>query len=430
MWIDPDLIEDISPHQREQIAVSMSGRVGLLTGGPGCGKTHTVARLVRAWRKYVGGSVAVVCPTGKAASRLNEVEPSLNARTIHSTLIPSRNGHDGDGWGFEHNEHFPLGCSLLIGDEQSMTDSGLMASLLGAVSAGTKVLLVGDPYQLPPVGRGKPFLDMIRGGLPHGHLTEIHRFAGRIAKVCDQIKKGERWYASPKVDLDAESPENFRHVETQTPFATIAALKDIVQRMPARGWDAIEDCQVLCAVNEKSPLSRVNLNRQLQQLLNPDGQEVKGIPFRLGDKVICNRNHYHADEETGTPAYIANGDSGRVTELGKASFIVRVGQRHFYVKKDGFHDWDLFYAGTVHKFQGSQAKCVITIADDYPGANFVCDRSWHYTAYSRASKLSIVLGKRSTIDRHCLTVGMHERKTFLTERITEWLHQPEEALPA
>lgn len=425
MWIDPDIIPDITPHQREQLAEAMVGRVGLLTGGPGCGKTFTVSRLVRAWRKYVGGPVAVVTPTGKAASRLNEIEPNLNARTIHSTLIPSRNGHDGDGWGFEHNEHFPLGCSLLIGDEQSMTDSGLMASLLGATSPGTKVLLCGDPQQLPPVGRGKPFLDMIRAGLPHGHLTEIHRFAGRIAKVCDQIKKGERWYASPKVDLDAESPENFRHVETQTPFQTIAALKDIIQRMPARGWDPIDDVQVLCAVNEKSPLSRVNLNRQLQGLLNPHGAEVKGIPFRLGDKVICNRNHYHADEETGTPAYIANGDSGRVTELGKSSFVVRIGQRHFYVKKDGFHDWDLAYALTGWKAQGSQWKCVVTVADDYPGANFICDKSYWYTCISRAGKLSIILGKRSTIDRHCQKTGMNDRKTFLTERIKEWMNVTE-----
>jgi hypothetical protein len=112
------------------------------------------------------------------------------------------------------------------------------------------------------------------------------------------------------------------------------------------------------------------------------------------------------DEETGLPCYVANGDSGRVIEIGKASVTVRIGKKVFYLKKTDLVDWDLFYAGTVHRGQGSQWPCVITIADDYPGANFVCDRSWHYTAYSRASKLSIVLGKRSTIDRHCQKVGM------------------------
>lgn len=430
MWLEPDKIEDVSPHQREQLAAAMTANVGILTGGPGTGKTHSVTRLVRAWRKHVGSPVAIVTPTGKAASRLNEIEPTLTARTTHSTLQPSRNGHDGDGWGFEHNESNPLKCGLLVGDEQSMTDAGLMASLLGAVSAGTKVLMVGDPEQLPPVGRGKPFLDMIRAGLPHGHLTEIHRFAGRIATVCDQIKKGERWHASPKVDLEGVPPENFRHIETQNPFVTMATVKGIMQQIPARGWNPIDDCQVLCAVNEKSPLSRARLNQELRQMLNPDGEEAKGVPFRKGDKVICTRNHFHSDEEQGEPAYIANGDSGRVAELGKASFVVKVGERHFYVKKDSFGDWELFYAGTVHKFQGSQAKCVVTIADDYPGANFVCDRSWHYTAYSRASKLSIVVGKRSTIDRHCQTVGMKERKTFLTERISRWFHPQHNARPA
>ena len=84
MWLDPDFIPEITPHQREQLAAAMTGRVGILTGGPGCGKTFAVARLVQAWKEQVGGSVLVVAPTGKAASRLNEVYPALNARTIHS----------------------------------------------------------------------------------------------------------------------------------------------------------------------------------------------------------------------------------------------------------------------------------------------------------------------------------------------------------
>ena len=421
MWLDPDLITDISEHQREQIAAAMAANFGLLTGGPGTGKTWCIAKLVEAWRRHVGGTVSVAAPTGKAASRLNEVYPNLNARTIHSTLEP----HVDDlGWHFTKTEHNPLNCSLLIGDEQSMTDSSLMSNLLGAVSVGTKVLLVGDPFQLPPVGRGKPFPDMIRAGLPHGHLTEIHRFAGRIARVCDQIKKGQRWAASPKVDLEATPPENFRHFEVGSAAATIATLKDVIGRMPARGWDPIDDVQVLCAVNEKSPLSRKNLNTHLQELLNPLGERVDKIPFRVGDKVICGRNQMKRDEEAEEPTYIANGDSGRVTEIDKTRVTVRVGKKVLYLKKTDLVDWDLFYAGTVHRGQGSQWPCVITIADDYPGANFVCDRSWHYTAYSRASKLSIVIGKRSTIDRHCTKVGMGERKTFLKERIQQWYQEP------
>lgn len=425
MWVDPSKISDITNHQREQLAKAMTGNLGILTGGPGTGKTWCITKLVEAWRTYVGGTVLVVAPTGKAASRLNEAheKANLGARTIHSALEPQRNGHDGSGWSFDRNESNPLRCSLLIGDEQSMTDAGLMASLLGAIPRGAKVLLVGDPFQLPPVGRGKPFLDMISGGLPHGHLTEIHRFAGRIARVCDMIKKGERWAASPKVDLETVPPENFRHFEVATHGAVIATLKDLIGRMPSRNWNPIDDVQVLCAVNEKSPLSRKQLNTHLQELLNPDGRRVDKIPFRFGDKVICGRNQIKADEETGLPTYVANGDSGRVIEIGKASVTVRIGSRVLYLKKTDLVDWELFYAGTVHRGQGSQWPCVITIADDYAGANFVCDRSWHYTAYSRASKLSIVLGKRSTIDRHCQKVGMVERKTFLKERIQQW-HQP------
>ena len=352
MWLDPDFIPEITPHQREQLAAAMTGRVGILTGGPGCGKTFAVARLVQAWKEQVGGSVLVVAPTGKAASRLNEVYPALNARTIHSALEPSRNGHDGTGWSFERNERNPLDCSLLIGDEQSMTDSALMASLLGAVEHGTKVLLVGDPFQLPPVGRGKPFLDMIRAGLPHGHLTEIHRFAGRIARVCDLIKKGERWAGSPKVDLDSVPPENFRHFEAATAGCVISTLKELIGRMPARGWDAIDDVQILCAVNEKSPLSRKHLNTHLQDLLNPDGYRVDKIPFRVGDKVICGRNQMRTNEETILPCYVANGDSGRVIEVGKASVTVRLGKKVFYWKnsiKNSEFNCPFMLAGNIYK---------------------------------------------------------------------------------
>ncbi len=429
MWIDPDDIPEISDHQREAVGEFCDSSVGLLTGGPGTGKSWTLTHLLTAYH----GDAYVAAPTGKAASRINEIMPGLGARTIHATLEPGRNGRDGSGWGFMRNEFNPLACDLLIVDETSMVDGRLMASALRAVNRGTRLLFVGDPFQLPPVGSGKPFLDMIDAGLPHGRLTEIHRFAGRIAKVCDAIKKGERWWPSPQLDLDAESPENLRHYEVASPIQQVSTLKTVIEKLrDNRGYDPIRDVQVICPVNEKSPVSRANLNRVLQGMLNEHGERIEETgksgsknPYRVGDKVMCleNRtcNHWVKlpngkwEEQDGPGFYCANGDMGIVTAINLNWMIVEFsGKQTRWIRPD-FGTITLAYAVTGHKMQGSQSPVVITIADDYSGANYVAGRSWWYTALSRASEISIVIGKRSTIERHCRNVDIVKRKTYLKE---------------
>lgn len=436
-WPDVSQIEGITEHQRCELSKAMVGNVGLFSGGPGCGKTHTVARLIREMiDQSPRAEIRMMAPTGKAGQRMTEMAEeiglSLRGTTIHTGLVPQRNGHDGAGWGFFHNENNPLYAHAVILDEAPMIDSGLMRHLLSAVKQGTKLLIVGDPGQLAPVGKGRPYADMIEAGLPHGHLTELHRFAGRIARVCKQICSGEHWTPSPKIDLDAaDFPENMRHVECNK-SNQIEQLKTLVSRVRDRGFDPWSDLQILVATNDL----RENLNSTLQLMLNPKGEQTEGNPFRIGDKVICLRNQWVEQDwqEKRKPVdnpqhYIANGELGIVVRIDKTFVVVDVSGKHLRFNKSGWSDVSLAYAITTWKAQGSQWPVVITVAEDTRGADLICDRSFWNTAISRGGRMSITLGRRAAIDRQCARAGLSARKTLLVEKIQKWFKPEDEESP-
>jgi exodeoxyribonuclease V alpha subunit len=434
LWPDPKLIEGISDHQREELSKAITGNVGLFSGGPGCGKTHTIARLLKTIKKiHPNSTIKMMAPTGKAAQRMTEMAmlaglPGVGGTTIHTGLVPQRNGHDGKGWGFFHGEGNPIYANVIVVDEATMIPSDLMTHLLSAIGPGTLVLFVGDPNQLPPVGKGKPYVDMISAGLPHGHLTEIHRFSGRIAKVCQQIVAGERWSPSPSLDLEhPDFPENMRHVECSE-GNRISVLKDLLIRTKKRGFDLWDDVQVLCATNDL----REKLNVELQEMLNPDGEKIDGCPFRIRDKIICTRNQWieqdwgngkkpHGNQQH----YIANGEIGIVRSIDKSHVVVEVdgGGKNKLLRflKAAWKDISLAYAITTWKAQGSQYQVAIAIAEDSRGADMICDASFWITGISRGGKYSLTVGKRAAIDRQCARSGLVNRKTLLVEKIQKWL---------
>lgn len=404
--------------------------MGLLTGGPGTGKTHTSAVIVRAARD-LGLTVGAVAPTGKAAVRITEAMSErgllVQAETIHTALQPMRTGYDGQGWQFRHCEADPLPFDLLLCDETSMVDLELGSKLLGAVQRGSQVLLVGDPYQLPPVGGGKPFCDLIRAGIPHGHLTEIHRFAGRIAHVCQQIREGNKWEPSERVDLDAPSPENMRHVECHA-SQVIPTMLSLIPKLIQYGFTDPDQVQIICPCNSSGSLSREKLNTVLQQHWNPNGARAEKNIFRIGDKIMVSKNFFYAEgqfarRQLASNHYVANGEIGHVVMNDEKWTEAEFGNRTIRVPRDFDKPPVPAWAITGHKSQGSQWPCVITVADGSGAADRVCSRAWWYTVISRAGKLSITIGQRAAIDRHCANVDLDQRKTFLTERIQDWKHK-------
>jgi exodeoxyribonuclease V alpha subunit len=487
-WPDAALLEGTSDHQREQYTLATTGRVGLLSGGPGTGKTRTAAAMIKAIEKQneilheLAGDgntlrdvelslqatragidrasnpslIAVCAPTGKAATRSTEFLKangiSLQATTIHRLLEVQKTGYDGEGWEFFHDETEPLPFDYVFCDEPSMVDTDLMAALLRAIRPGAHVMFTGDPFQLPPVGHGRPFDDMIKAGLPHGQLTEIWRFAGRIAHVCDAIKHGRAWSPSPRIDLDCPSPENLKHIPSHSPGETIQHTVEMVMKLVGvsaghpllRGLNPISDIQVLCPIREKSNVAVKVLNKILQEQLNPLAGRAEVSGLRVGDKVMCTLNQWvDAYEDDVKPLlffsprnrtprtqplrarsqhYISNGDIGEVLDAEARQILIRFTDRTVLFKPP-YDRLELAYAITGHKSQGSQWPVTLSLIDDGGAAARVCNRSYWYTVLSRASRLCITIGRDHILRTHCRQVPLERRVTFLRSGIESWRTQ-------
>jgi exodeoxyribonuclease V alpha subunit len=478
--------DKLTTHQMEQLTVACGGgAIAILGGSPGTGKTFTAAAFIRAIiESYGTASLAVAAPTGKAAVRLTEAlgeyDLQVSATTIHRMLQVEQVGEGGFSFYFgpatASRPFRPLPKKFIVLDEQSMTDTRLMLDIFGARERGTHILCIGDINQLPPIQHGAPLRDMIAAGLPYGELTEPHRNAGTIVRACHQIRRGEPFDVDEKLAVNEVPPKNLT-LKLAIPALAPRVIINILRQIAANGnSDPIWDCQVICAVNAKSPLARKTLNKALQNELNPHGRSKPGCPFRVGDKVMQLKNkflklaeHWEVKAVTKRPpasasalpldifsegeslddlcinsnsqALVCNGQFGRVLEIDETHVFIEflspmcIVKVPYFVKAGGGKknggsgdddesgaagDLDLAYACTCHKLQGSQAKIVIVALDEYPGATGrfgICKREWIYTALSRAQKACFLVGKMATAEVQCREQALPGRKTFLTELI-------------
>jgi len=451
-WPSADQIEGLTDHQREVCRKVLQGSFSILAGTPGTGKTTAAAKIVKACLKTIHDfQIAVCAPTGKAAIRIEQSMhncglESIQCSTIHRLLGVNRNGHDGNGWGFLYNENNKLPYKLILIEESSMIDAGLFAQIVKAIQPGCLVLMIGDPYQLPPVEHGAPLRDLLAAGVASGELTEVMRNGGRIVEQCKNIREGRRAVPSAQVALPFE---NWLHLESKTPPIIAAKLRQVGKSVGGREFngkpiDPVWDCQILCGLNDKGELSRDKLNPILQAILNPNGKEIEHTKFRVGDKVICNSNceiiecdqlgrpvngtdetdDKEASDESAITCFVANGDIGRCeteTKNGYVVFIQSCGKRVLVKKFAGKDEseqkanFELAYAITFHKSQGSQWPIVITVIDQ--AAQRLASRELWYTANSRPESLLVTIGQRGVLNKQCLRVALNERKTFLAEDV-------------
>ena len=406
------LIPVLDGLQEDQVAAAKGtadSPVAIITGAPGVGKTFVIVRLVSMYRR-AKLRVSLCAPTGKAARRMmDQLEAGglagVRASTIHSLLGP----HEQDGrFVFEHDETFPLNTDVVIVDETSMVDVSLMADLLRATTPGTRLVLVGDTYQLPSVGPGRVLGDMISSGVvPSFELTKIKRQdPGRIVTNCHLIKEGRDCV------FENRAADDMHFLERSDPLEVREAVCDLVERrLPAQGFDPMREVQVMSPLREKTDISCKAFNDILQRSLNPSEPEPK-CRFKVGDKVIQTRNA-EIDEQP-----VVNGDIGYVRQITKKHVEVAFENPERIVKiPRKRNDLQLAYALTVHKMQGSEIRAVVIPVHRCFGSRMM-QRNLVYTAISRARELCILVGQRSALSA-AITRNHHERRmSRLVELLT------------
>ncbi|MCW2635360.1 MAG: putative ATP-dependent exoDNAse [Blastococcus sp.] len=388
--------------QQAAVAQVLGAGVSLLTGGPGTGKSRTVAAVVKLLRAK-GTDIALAAPTGRAAKRLEELTDHP-ATTVHRLL-----GAQGMTGGFARNEEWPLDADVVVVDEASMLDVELTAALLEACPDGTHLLLVGDPAQLPSIGPGHVLGDLIdSGAVPVTELTTLYRQAegGAIARLATAVRGGEL----PSVD----SPD--REVVVVPATGSAEAARRVVQLVTdsiprALGIDP-GSVQVVTPVH-RGPAGTIELNKALKAVLNPGEGTVWG--FDAGDRVVATANHLELE-----PTGFANGEVGVVTKTGDGSLDVAFASGPVTVTGKAMSDLRHGWAITVHRAQGSEWPGVVVVVP--PEAGGMLSRPLIYTALTRAqSHLSIVHASGSALARAVREVDVRPRRTRLAQLLRETL---------
>ena len=418
---NPNQPGDALDWQKIATALALRGRLAVISGGPGTGKTTTVVNLLACLiAQQPGCRIALAAPTGKAAARMSEaireraahLPPVIreqlpsDASTIHRLLgvTPS---------GFVHHAGRRLAIDALVIDEASMLDTQLMAALLDAMPADAALLLVGDVDQLPSIGPGQVLADLIgSGAVPVVRLSEIFRQAAEsgIVRNAHRINHGEL----PAFARAEDGPADCYGIRVTSPEDAEAKLLDLVlRRIPERfGLDPLSEVQVLTPVN-RGRLGTLALNELLQAELNPD--PPLALPhgqgrLALGDRVMQLENDHERE--------VYNGDVGRVTGMDpKARTVeVTIDGRALSYAADELDRLALAYAVTVHKAQGSEYPAVVLPLLRQHGR--MLRRNLLYTALTRAQRLVVLLTEPDALERAVRDTSDLRRRTLLRQRLT------------
>mgnify|MGYP002569769021 FL=1 len=416
--------------QKQAVAAAASHGLFILTGGPGTGKTTTINAIIRYFEEE-GAELRLAAPTGRAAKRMTEAT-GYEAQTIHRLLelngMPEEE-QEGRAVHFDRNSENPLEADVIIIDEMSMVDIALMHSLLLAVTAGTRLILVGDENQLPSVGPGNVLRDIIRSGcFPVVELKKIFRQASEsdIVVNAHKINRGEQ------VTINNKSRDFFflKRYDADIIIRVVIAL--IQEKLPRYVDAKPYEIQVLTPMR-KGLLGVERLNQILQRYLNPPDEKKKEKEigqrlFREGDKVMQVKNNYQLEWEilgrykipVDKGVGVFNGDTGIITEINEFAETATVefedGRQAEYSFKQ-LEELELAYAVTIHKSQGSEYPAVILPI--LSGPRMLMNRNLLYTAVTRARKCVTVVGSENTFAEMIRNEKQQQRYSSLDRRIRE-----------
>ena len=417
-----------APQQRQAVELAARCGVLILTGGPGTGKTTTVRGIVALFRR-MGLEIVLAAPTGRAAKRMSELT-GMDAQTVHRLLGMSWNDATHQVT-FQKTEKEPLEADAVIVDEMSMVDLALFSALLRALRPGTRLVLVGDADQLPSVGAGNVFSDLIRSGrVETVFLREVFRQAEQSAIIrnAHAVNLGQ----PPQLTNDQGDFFFLCRRDAERTLSTVVEL--CRTRLPDHMHIPAEQIQVL-SPTRKGPSGTENLNRCLQAALNPPAADKREIQwgervFRTGDRIMQTKNNYDVlwerpDGTVGTGMF--NGDVGKIVEIDPSGelLVVNFDDRIATYTLEMLNEVDLAYAMTVHKAQGSEYRCVVLAA--MPAAPSLMVRGVLYTALTRARELLIVVGDDAAIRAMAGNDRQQRRYSGLRWRLAHFALPPETA---
>ena len=396
-----ELISGVCYNDMQRLAIKLAVEKGILilTGGPGTGKTTTLRGILKVFEGQ-GLEVALAAPTGRAAKRMSELT-GRDAQTIHRLLEVEWDRNDRPV--FQRNRRNPLSAGAVIIDELSMVDIVLFSSLLDALPIGCRLVMVGDSDQLPPVGAGNVLHDMINSkALPVVELKEVFRQAMESLIVINahKIVNGE----FPEI---TRTDADFFFLERNAPSMAAKTVTELcAERLPkAYKYSPTDDVQVLCP-SRKGEAGTVNLNKYLQAAINPPAKHKREQAFgqrvfREGDKLMQIKNNYNitwtSSEKDGMGVF--NGDIGILDKIDPVAHIlyVRFDEKLAEYPFEGSSELEHAYAVTVHKSQGNEFEAVVMPVSGV--VEQLAYRNLLYTAVTRAKKLMILVGSRSTVER-------------------------------
>ncbi|MFI6900765.1 ATP-dependent RecD-like DNA helicase [Nonomuraea sp. NPDC050394] len=393
--------ESLDDDQRAAVTMALTSTLSILTGGPGCGKSHTVKALAATVRA-MGGAVTLCAPTGKAAKRLSELA-GLPAMTIHRVLA-----HEPDPDALF--DETPVRADLVVVDEVSMLDLGLATRLAAALPSGTHLLLVGDSDQLPSVGPGSVLADLLAvESIPRVRLTRVFRQAegSAIIKAAHRIRAGDLPALPGGGGFWFEELDDPEAIADRVVHLATVAIPRKQQITPAQ-------VQVLSPMR-KGTTGTAELGRRLQEVRNPaaDGKPEHwsgATLFRVGDRVMPIRNNYDKG--------VFNGETGTLTRLvpeeRQADVQIDDGDLVTYTF-DELDDLTHAYAISVHRAQGSEYPFVVAPMVAESGG-IMLRRRLLYTLVTRARSWVVLVGQRNALDLAVHRLG-HRRNTTLTARL-------------
>jgi exodeoxyribonuclease V alpha subunit len=417
---------ELSDKQFEAIKQINESNVCIITGGPGTGKT-TIIKCVIDLYKSRGKKVVLCAPTGRAAKRMTEMTGE-DASTIHRLLEIGK--FDEDRLASIDEKVAPVDADVIVVDEMSMVDVFIMNYLMKAIYLGTKVVLVGDPNQLPSVGPGNILKDLIDSDeFPTVQLNKIFRQAARSQIIVNahNVNKGIN-FIDNKTNSDDVEKDFFYVNESNQDRAVDLVLSLSKDRLKKYGdFDFFESIQVLTPT-KKGRLGTKELNKSLQEVLNPKTDEIEekaygGIIFREGDRVMQIKNNYDIYWEKGSRDNLRTYEAGTGIFNGEYGRIVKIDNKERQMEvefDDGKITWYAFsdldqlehaYAITIHKAQGSEFDVVILVIPQ--SSNMLLTRNLLYTALTRAKKLLIVIGNKNLIDFMIKNNEVRKRNTGL-----------------